>query len=481
MENKKMYMLDTSVILDDPNNIFILEDKGENLVFINNVVYGELNNKKKSDSKAEAPWNARKMFRLLNNETLTILSEEEVPSEIGEQFKKHMNANGDKCIRYHLKSKEGDEATLYMIRRANFSADKKEYFETEKNDVKISEIALDYGMVLVTNDAGLYMDHQLSGGKAEFLINNYVKAPEAISFRHEERVMKGEGLDHSALSDYAQIEKIEMGVQEDGTEFETGIRNFYLKINGGLEELDLSSEGLMSRSILSYRNNEQAMYYALLKSKAPCVVVSGATGSGKTLLAVIAGIEMVKSGEMDGIIYTRNTVTANDASAELGFRKGGEDVKLGYFMYPLFSAINVIIEHMKKEPGGSLKAHTKYAGETNSFDKNVSTEAFMKENCIEIMDIAHLRGVSIKKKFVIIDESQNMTPATMKLIGTRMGEDSRIIVMGDGNQIDHPFLTKNRNALAAMLALAKTDDYIAGIRLTETVRSALAEWFDKAL
>jgi PhoH-like ATPase len=95
------------------------------------------------------------------------------------------------------------------------------------------------------------------------------------------------------------------------------------------------------------------------------------------------------------------------------------------------------------------------------------------------MDIAHLRGTTISRKFVIIDEAQNMTNATLKLIGTRMGDETRLVVMGDPGQIDHPFLSKRRNALVSLLNKAQHNNFIAGIQLRHTIRSQVADWFDK--
>jgi len=82
---------------------------------------------------------------------------------------------------------------------------------------------------------------------------------------------------------------------------------------------------------------------------------------------------------------------------------------------------------------------------------------------------------------VIIDEAQNMTNATMKLIGTRMGDETRLVVMGDPHQIDHPFLSKRRNALVTMLHKAQQSDFLAGIQLRHTIRSEIANWFDRNL
>ncbi len=145
-------------------------------------------------------------------------------------------------------------------------------------------------------------------------------------------------------------------------------------------------------------------------------------------------------------------------------------------MYPLFSAINFMITKMQKE---SLAKRIEYRGEANSIQSQEATEYFLNKHNIEVLDIAHARGVSIAKKFVIFDEAQNASNATIKLIGTRMAEDSRIVFLGDPMQIDHPYLSKYRNGLISLLKKAKQDDFLAGIVLHQTIRGEIASWFEE--
>ena len=193
-------------------------------------------------------------------------------------------------------------------------------------------------------------------------------------------------------------------------------------------------------------------------------------------MALQAGISLQKLGLVEGIIYMRNTVTANDREAELGFRKGDEIQKLHYFMYPLFSSVNFIIESLK---GQSLAKRIEYRGESRGIDKEEATQLFLHKHRIQVMDIAHARGVNLHNKFVIFDEVQNASDATIKLIGTRLGEGSRLVFLGDYNQIDHPYLSRLRNGALSLLSRALEDDAIFGLQLRHTIRSKIARWFDK--
>ena len=130
---------------------------------------------------------------------------------------------------------------------------------------------------------------------------------------------------------------------------------------------------------------------------------------------------------------------------------------------------------MQKE---SFAKRIEYRGENKGEQRAEATEYFMKKHNISIIDIAHARGITISRKFVIFDEVQNASNATVKLIGTRMGEESRIVFLGDLKQIDHPYLSRNRNGLATLLKIASSDDYIAAINLKQTIRSEIAGWFE---
>lgn len=145
-------------------------------------------------------------------------------------------------------------------------------------------------------------------------------------------------------------------------------------------------------------------------------------------------------------------------------------------MYPLYSAINFTIDKLQE---GSLAKRIEYNGDVNTIEKRDVTDYFIKKHNIEIMDIAHARGVSIARKFVIFDEAQNAQDSTIKLIGTRIAQDCKIVFLGDWKQIDHPYLSKFRNGAVTMLQKAQNSDFVSGIQLKNTIRSDIAQWFEE--
>lgn len=466
----KYYLLDTSIILDDPQNIEHIYQKGQNRIFITDVVLAELNKKKEQSS--EAGFFAREFFRLINGEN-------------GKEVKKEVTDTKEVLEEDHvrlmyLKYSSGN-VPIYVIHRPIY---KTRNLEHGLNDARIAEVAKDYDIKLLTNDIALKVQALADGIDAQSLHRDRVENPGEIDFYHKLELPKGYDLTNlakrktfSELSDWSIIEIQERDQSVKENKFLTGRKMFGFKLNGKFEEQNLDEIIDETNPYVRPMNLEQKLYYSMLihpQNKITCC--TGSTGSGKTLIALQAGIHMVKKGVVDGIIYLRNTVTANDREAELGFRKGDEGQKLGYFMYPLYSAINFTIEKMRKD---SFDKRVEYSGDINTIQRKSATETFIEKHNIEIYDIAHARGITIAKKFVIFDEVQNASNGTVKLIGTRIGNDSKIAFLGDWAQIDHPYLSKYRNGLVALLQKAQDDGFLSAIQLRHTIRSEIANWFQE--
>lgn len=487
--NQKCYLLDTSVILDDPANILRISENNKNVVAITSTVLAELNNKK-DDMRSDAGFRAREFFRLADYEVGQTLTFDALPDCLREA---HAAAPEPTDCYYRLtlpfdaalSEVEAGETSveLLIIYREAFRIARSYSEPKGLNDAKIAEIASDYNLKLVTNDISFKIAAEVQGIEAQSLRNASVERPDAIEFAHtvpyhEEPELPGD----QEFRNFEQFAFIQEATSEGHNEiYETGLQRYAITHNGQLEWCDFDRRfgEYFDETLIRPINLEQKFYFTILTHpQNHLTVVAGSTGSGKTLMALQAGLEMVKEGIVEGIVYARNTVTASDPQAELGFRKGDEHEKLGYFMYPLYSAINYTIEHQNKH---SIEAQVEFTGNTNSTKRENATELFMAKYNIEVMDIAHMRGTTISRKFVIIDEAQNMTNATMKLIGTRMGDETRLVIMGDPHQIDHPFLSKRRNALVTMLNKAQHSDFLAGVQLRHTIRSEVANWFDKNL
>ena len=485
-DSQNCYLLDTSVILDDPINILRISENNENIVAITDVVLAELNNKK-DDMRSDAGFRAREFFRLSDNDKSGMISADELPECLRHCDTKETCQN-DLYYRLVLPFEPSlignhdhdNKVPLYIVYRSDYRMDRTFSEAKGLNDAKIGEIAKDYGLSLLTNDISFKIAAEVQGIPTESIRNSRVENADSIEFAHsyyydDEPKIDDEDEHHN----FEQVTFIEKASSAHNEIYETGMQRYAMTLNGSLEWCDFDKRfgEYFDDSLVRPINLEQKFYFSIMTHPQNSVtVVAGSTGSGKTLMALQAGLELVKEGIVEGIVYARNTVTASDPQAELGYRKGDQDQKLGYFMYPLYSAVNFTIEHQTKN---SIDAQVEFAGNTNSIQRENATEQFMAKYNIEVMDIAHLHGTTISRKFVIIDEAQNMTNATLKLIGTRMGDETRLVIMGDPHQIDHPFLSKRRNALVSLLQKAKHTDFVAGVQLRHTIRSEVANWFDK--
>jgi PhoH-like ATPase len=463
----KRYLVDTCIILDDVNNLVSLYENGENAVIITDTVLNELDSKK--TLLDDVGFNARSFFRAINGDN-------------GKEYKTIKSVkikNTDYCRKFKLHIEDGVECELYIISRNTY----KDYKElgAAKNDMKIAEIAQSYSFPLVTNDIAFKMNALSMKIDASSLHKDEVNDNISnMSFKYKFEINTDKSVAiMTSLKDNEEFQNLKNWSQIEVLNTKTGQIFFGLKINGTFEEhnFDIINQQLP----IQPKNAEQKyMFYSMINTENKITVAAGSTGSGKNVTSILAAIHMLhnpKKYDINGLVYLRNTVTANDKESELGFRKGGQDEKLNYFMYPLYSAINFILEN------GAKNSYLKNVKKSNeNLDGHLNEDAtrgFMEEHNIEVMDIAHARGITISNKIVIIDESQNMSNASMKLIGTRLGKGCRLFVFGDLKQIDHPYLSKNRNALATMLKKASESDFIAGIKLEKTIRSETAEWFDQ--
>ncbi|PZT49170.1 phosphate starvation-inducible protein PhoH [Helicobacter valdiviensis] len=459
----KRYLIDTSIILDDVENLYFLYQNGENHIFISDITLHELDSKKTLEN--ERGYFAREFFR-------NVLDEMSLPSIFAP---KQRDTLQQIFLEYnHCK------IPLHIIHRTHYKTQSLDY---GLNDARIFEIAKDYDCILLTNDIALKVYAISNNLPSQSLMRDKIENPQKIEFlssfsAHQNSILEDlhNNDDFKALSNWSLLEITELDNTESSL-YLTGKKHYGIKIDNTLELINFDEKIKEDKLYINPINLEQKFFYTLLTHpKNKITICSGATGSGKTLIALQAGLHLLKKGAVSGIIYLRNTITANDKEAELGFRKGDENQKLNYFMYPLFSAINFMITKMQKE---SLAKRIEYKGDANSIESKEATEYFIQKHNIEVMDIAHARGVSISKKFVIFDEVQNAPNSIVKLIGTRMAEDSRIVFLGDCTQIDHPYLSKFRNGLATLLKKAKTDDFLAGIALKQTIRSDIAGWFEE--
>ena len=192
----------------------------------------------------------------------------------------------------------------------------------------------------------------------------------------------------------------------------------------------------------------------LLDDNVQLVTLIGKAGTGKTLLAIAAGLcKVLEEKKYARMLVTRPVVPFGK---DIGFLPGAKEEKLSHWMQPLFDNLELILSVYKKE-------------------KMRSVDALLSNNLIEIEALTYIRGRSLPNQYIIIDEAQNLSPHEIKTIVSRAGEDTKVVLTGDPYQIDSPYLDSNSNGLTYLVDIFKNLDVYGHITLEKSERSRLAE------
>lgn len=214
------------------------------------------------------------------------------------------------------------------------------------------------------------------------------------------------------------------------------------------------------------RNDEQVMALdLLLDSSIKLVSLSGIAGTGKTLIAIAAGLnQVVEENAYNRLVVSR---PISPLGKDLGFLPGSKDDKFTPWMQPIYDNMEILIQ-----------GHNEYNHNDNGKifgKKHPSINDYLDFNFIELEPLTYIRGRSLPNQFMIIDEAQNLTPHEMKTIITRAGENTKIVLTGDPYQIDIPYLDSQSNGLSLAVEKMKNEVLVGHITLMKGERSKLAE------
>jgi len=203
------------------------------------------------------------------------------------------------------------------------------------------------------------------------------------------------------------------------------------------------------------RNVEQVLALAaLLDNEIPLVTLTGVAGTGKTLLALAAALEC--SRDYHRIMLARPMSVLD--GQEMGFLPGDVDEKLKPYMLPLMDNLSIIKERNKANIGAIKRI-----------------ERMIEEEKIIAEPLAYIRGRSLSRAYLIVDEAQNLTPHDIKTIITRAGTGTKIVFTGDIEQIDNRKVDRDTNGLAVVVDRFRGEKLYAQVNLTKCERSPLAE------
>ena len=427
----KIFVLDTNVILHDATCIHHFED---NEVVIPISVLEELDQFKRGNEQIH--FNARDFLRSLDD-----LSTGSDDSEL----------------------KEGD-GKIRVVVNHNWHPDVEASFQDDCPDHRIINCAYklhidnpDREIILVTKDTNMRLKSRSLGLSAE----DYSRD----SIDDVSQVYTGSRLIEDVDSKEIDVLYASYGI--DGGEIKCVIdpmanENFILR--NGQKSILATFDPFDNKVVrvdkptaygIMPRNAEQSFaLHMLMDNRIQLVSLSGKAGTGKTLLALAAALEL--RSEYRQIFLARPIVPLSNR--DLGFLPGDIQSKLDPYMQPLFDNLSVIRHQFKSNDKRSIKINE-----------------LLEQNKLLITPLAYIRGRSLQKAFFIVDEAQNLTPHEVKTVITRAGEGTKVIFTGDIHQIDHPYLDKRSNGLTYLISRMKGQDVFAHITLEKGERSELAE------
>lgn len=446
----KIYVLDTSVILYDFSAILNFQ---EHDVAVPITVLEELDHFKKGNSVLNLQ--AREFIRELDRLSARNMLAEWIP------------LNGAAHGRFRVLTEEGGGGGL--AGNAGHAGDIGELFGAKKADHRIlgSVLALsrrepDRKVVLVTKDINLRL-------KARAL-NLTAEDYETVKIKDLDHLFKGKS--EVEVPDAASIDRLYRGdaLPWEDLLAERPLPNQYFILrspsNSGLAYFNPRSERLerVAKPLaygISPRNAEQTFaLHAVLNPEVPLVTLSGAAGTGKTLLALAGALEQRRLFRQ---IYLARPIVPL-SNRDLGFLPGDIHSKIDPYMQPLWDNLSII----KNQYGEKEREYRK-------------VEELVETEKLHIVPLAYIRGRSFSNVIFIVDEAQNLTPHEIKTIITRAGERTKIVLTGDIFQIDTPYLDAHTNGLSYLIDRTRGSALYTHVNLEKGERSELANLASRLL
>ena len=433
-QDKKIYVLDTNIILDGANNIF---NYGlDNTIVITDTTLDEIDSKKSGTS--EIAFQAREFGRLLQDSKLI---ETKQTSDYCETI---LSLNGMELVIISLKNPEktrADDKILevfkYLPKHAKFIS----------NDVLCRYKGISLG---VTCEMG-----------GQIIKNDLPIIQKTLEL------------------DYKTFENLPIDILEVDKDYTKDIFCYILKcgnssklgyvVNG---ELRIITDETFEYMVVRPQNvGQRFSLAAMLDLDIDISVVEALAGSGKTLLAVAAGIKHMRAGNFNKIVYIRNSIESTEKVEEVGFLPGLSE-KFKIYNYPLYDTLEFIADKSKMKGTAT--------SENDDIDPRVYK--LMDKYKIETMWNGSIRGRTISRSFVIIDEVQNFSKSSLQTVLSRVDKDCKVVLIGSNRQIDHPYITKNTNGLSIIQRALKNDNpevVLHGSKMEKVLRGRITEFAER--
>jgi PhoH-like ATPase len=458
----KNYVLDTNVLLHDPVS---LERFKENHLCIPVDVLAELDKFKSEQTERGA--NARRVHRRL---TEMFSCAEKVTQGVTNTF-----GGTVRMVIYDPAACPKNSEMLNRFHRI--------FPDRERVDHRILAACLllmqhnDAPVVLVTKDINMQLKARAVGIECQDYLNDKVDAREVSNY--EVRRIE---VDANELQRFASTGDLVIG--EDRIE---GVAiNEYVLLGAGEKQTipaRFTAEGRFARlnfpevlkipdgqSLKPLNLGQRCLIDALLNPEISLVTCYGHAGTGKTLVAVAAGLHEMFNRRYNGITVSRPVVSMGE---QLGFLPGSLDEKMRPWLQPIHDALDLLMR--PAAPLGPRRKQQKATTNATPAAVKKPYETLMEQGILEVEALCYIRGRSIPNRFFILDEAQQLTPQEAKTIVTRMSRDSKLVMVGDPAQIDNPYVDSRSNGLVYTRNRLKGQPFVAHIALNRGERSELAE------
>ena len=454
MDFNKIYVIDTNIILDSFSNILKLSSNSENLIVVPDIVLKEL--RKYKVGFEDINYQARLFNRMLNDSEVIETKQESVILKVSPE--------------------DSGDSIIIEIYRPVWT---KDISNMENDDLivataKVIQNHYNKNVIMLSNDIDVRTCAILEKIKTESL---KIDSDTSLEFNfHMEIESEHNFRSGGSIEHLAEITGLNIPYHISSFEIRnpvTGKPSYFYRKNNHLEALDESM--LAKQNIAPLNLPQKYMSSFILDDSINIIVVEARAGAGKNAISLSSAMRLLDTRRdlYNKIVYIRKTVPSVDKESQIGFLKGSEQEKMKGFNAPLYDTLEFMVEKKSK---GKTKP-TKEALEEGV------TELINKYN-IEVSWEGHLRGSTIRNAVVIIDEASNFSRKSLQLILTRLGDNTKAIILGSNRQNDSYYLNKYTNGLTHTLKLCnkpiKENVTLAGVILQKAIRSPISEWADSA-